>query len=73
MSIWCGYIAWAIEWAEVFVRRFAIARREFIDKVLRSDAIDCNSEVAIGNGRISCFDTPQWFTQITNLNFTFFL
>ena len=47
--------------AEFLVSCFPITAGEFIGECFRTDAIDTDREIAIGNGRISCFDTPQRF------------
>lgn len=67
-TIRCRHIAWSIKWAKVFMRRLAVSRCKFMLKVFRTNTIYSHCKIAVCNGRISCFNTPEWFTQRTNLN-----
>lgn len=67
-SIWRCNIAGSIEWPEILMSRSAIGRCEFIGELLDTNTVNSYSEVAIGDCRIPCFHSPQWFAQVANLS-----
>lgn len=66
-AIRCRHECRPEKWSEFGVRRFAVARRERVRKLLGAHAIDGHRVVAVGDGRIACLNRPQRFAQTAHL------
>lgn len=53
----------AVKVPEIPMGWFAIRRCELVRKRFRSNSVDADGEIAVGDRRIASFDGPQWFAE----------
>lgn len=49
--------------SKVLMRRLPVPTGELIRENFRPDTVDSDGENMVGDGRVSCFDAPEWLTE----------